>query len=355
MATRIARIADRHLKDPVRVLVAQEQTAAGSLPRVRQVAYIVSRPQKVAALGTVLDLESPALALVFCRTRVEVDSLAENLGGHGYSVESLHGGMTQDQRDRVMKRTRAGTVDVLVATDVAARGLDIERISHVVNFSVPESPEAYVHRIGRTGRAGREGVAITLAEPREHRLLKSIERVTRQRISTEPLPTVLDVQARRLELTRGALREAIVAGEFGAARAVVEALADEFDIMDVAAAAVHLAHQASEGTRETVAPGSTPVKGTPDRRPGATGELMARIFIGSGRLANMRPADLVGAIVNEAGLDAQRIGSIESADRYSIVEVPEASLHDVVRALRGATVKGKRQTVRRDMARSRGA
>ncbi|MDZ4674259.1 MAG: DEAD/DEAH box helicase, partial [Gemmatimonadota bacterium] len=250
MAPRIAKIADRHLNDPARVLVAREKTAAGKLPKVRQTVYVVARPQKVAALGRVLDLEAPTLALVFCRTRHEVDSLAESLGGRGYRVQALHGGMTQDQRERVMKRTRGGTVDLLVATDVAARGLDIEQISHVVNFNVPESPSAYVHRIGRTGRAGREGVAITFVEPREHRLIKNIELMTKQKISTEQLPTVHDVRAKLLELTRGTIRETILAGDLDRYRVIVESLAAEHDVMDIAMAAVKLAHQVGAGAGE---------------------------------------------------------------------------------------------------------
>ena len=348
MAPRIAKIAERHLHDPVKVLVAREKTPAGALPKVRQVAYVVSRAQKVAALGLVLDIESPTLALVFCRTRNEVDGLAEHLGGHGYRVESLHGGMTQEQRDRVMKRTRGGGVDVLVATDVAARGLDIDLITHVVNYDVPAAPQTYVHRIGRTGRAGREGVAITLAEPREHRLIKSIEQLTRQKIAIEKVPTVLDVRAKRLELMRGALREAIVGGELDAYRVVVESLAAEFDVMDIAAAAVQLAQQAADGA-------SVSAPDTPDATAlPSPSTPMARVFIGAGRMAKMRPADIVGAIVNEAGVDAGAIGTIEIADRYSTVELPEDVVDRVVRALRAATVKGKKQTVRRDLARARG-
>jgi len=240
---RIAAIADKRLRDPARVLIAREKAAKGTPPRVRQTAYIVQRAHKVAALGRVLDLESPALALVFARTRTEVDELAEKLRGRGYQVEALHGGLSQDQRDRVMKRVRAGSVDLLVATDVAARGLDVEQLSHVVNFNVPASPESYVHRIGRTGRAGREGVAITLAEPREHRLLRNIEQLTKQKIDVATVPTPMDVRARRLDMTRGALRAALEEGELDSYRVVTDALASEFDPMDVAAAAVKLAHQ----------------------------------------------------------------------------------------------------------------
>ena len=153
--------------------------------------------------------------------------------------------MTQEQRDRVMGRLRSGTADLLIATDVAARGLDIDHLTHVVNYDVPSAPDSYVHRIGRVGRAGREGVAITLAEPREHRMLKTIERVTRQRITVEKLPTVADLRARRLELTRAALEESIREDDLEHFRVVVESLCDEFDVMEVALAAVKLAHEAS--------------------------------------------------------------------------------------------------------------
>ena len=165
---RIVSIAGKHLRNPLRIAIARETTAAGKMPKVRQTAYVVARGHKRAALGRVLDIESPTAALVFCRTRLEVDDLTEALKSRGLRVESLHGGISQAERDRVMKKLRAGTLELVVATDVAARGLDIGHLSHVVNYDVPSSPDVYVHRIGRTGRAGREGVAITLAEPREH-------------------------------------------------------------------------------------------------------------------------------------------------------------------------------------------
>lgn len=336
-------------------MLEQKKVAAGKLPKVRQTAYVVARAQKVAALGRVLDLEMPTLALVFCRTRTEVDGLVESLGGRGYQAEALHGGMTQAQRDRVMKRTRAGTLDLLIATDVAARGLDIEQLSHVINFDVPESPAAYVHRIGRTGRAGREGVAITLTEPREHRMLRSIEQVTGQKIEITQMPTAFDVRAKRLEVTRASIREAILGDGLEGYRVVVESLAGEFDVMDIAAAAVQLAHEATAGPaeEEVELPMAAP---TPERsaRPKARRTAgMARIFIGAGRKANMRPADLVGAIVNEAGIDAAAIGVIEIADAFSLVELAEEAVDPVVAALRATKIKGKRLTVRRDQANRR--
>ena len=346
MPPRIQAIAQRHLRDPYRISIAREKTAEGAPPRVRQTAYLVSRAQKVPALGRILDLETATLALVFCRTRTEVDSLSETLLGHGYRAEALHGGMSQEQRDRVMKRTRSGGVDLLVATDVAARGLDIDQLSHVINFNVPESPAAYVHRIGRTGRAGREGVAITLVEPREHRMLKTIEQVTKARIAVAPVPSLLDVRARRLDLTRELIRERIIAGRSEGYRVVVEALADEFDLMDIAIAAVQQAHEAGAGEKDEAEIPAEQAAAEDRKR-------MTRVYIGAGKKANMRPADIVGAIVNEAMIAAGDIGTIEIADRFSLVELPEGLTDKVITALRAAKVKGKKLTVRRDQAKSR--
>ncbi len=368
--TRIARIAERHLKQPVRVSIAQEKGRAGARPRVRQTAYLVPRAQKVAALGRVLDIEAPTLALVFCRTRIEVDTLTETLAGRGYRAEALHGGMTQDQRDRVMKRTRGGAVDLLIATDVAARGLDIEQLSHVVNFDVPASPAAYVHRIGRTGRAGREGRAITLVEPREHRLIRNIEQAAKQRIEVCTVPTIMDVRARRLDVTRASIRDAILAGDLDGYRVVIEALSEEFDVMDVAAAAVKLAHDAAVGpadeeeipaiehrprppSKEKKTDGKRVGKKTNGKRAPAPDKGFVRIYVGAGRKSKIRPTDLVGAIVNEAGIDAREIGAIEIADRFSLAEVSEEVVDRVIASLRAATIKGKRLTVRLDKANSR--
>ncbi len=247
MPSRILSIAERHLNHPSRVTIEREKTSAGKLPRVRQVAYVVPRAHKPAALDRVLDMENPASALVFCRTRLEVETLVETLSAHGRRAQALHGGMEQRQRDRVMQMFRGGKADLLVATDVAARGLDIEHLTHVVNYDVPVSAEAYVHRIGRTGRAGRAGNAITLVEPREHRLLRTIEAFTKQKIDVATVPTVAELRARRLDVTKASIRERILAGDLDDVRVVVESLAQEFDIVDIAAAAVKLAHAAEAG------------------------------------------------------------------------------------------------------------
>jgi ATP-dependent RNA helicase DeaD len=369
IAGRIAAIAERHLREPVRIAIERQTAAPGHLPRVRQVAYIVQRRHKVVALGRVLDMENPTSAIIFCRTRTEVDELTETMAGRGYRAEALHGGLSQEQRDRVMRRFREGATELLVATDVAARGLDIESVSHVVNFDVPSAPDAYLHRIGRTGRAGREGVAITLAEPREHRLLRNFERVTRQKIQVETVPTIVDLRARRLDVVRGSLREALLGGDLDQHRVVVESLAEEFDVLDVAAAAVKLAHEATSAPAERDAeelpvvppPPAARVRdgreGRKSRPSRPRGERVAdadvtRIYIGLGRKAGMRPADLVGAIANEAGIDARAIGAVDIADRFSLVEVPEEAVDEIIGALRNTTIRGKRVVVRRDKGRA---
>ncbi len=360
MPSRVDRIARRHLRDPVRIEMGSTATVAGAAPLVRQSAYMVVRVQKPAALGRVLDVEAPAAAIVFCRTREEVDQLTEILNGRGYRAEALHGGMGQEQRDRAMGRLRNATVDLLIATDVAARGLDIEQLTHVVNYNVPSAPEAYVHRIGRVGRAGREGVAITLAEPREHRMLKAIERVTKQRITVEKVPTIADLRVRRLELTRAALQESLLTDDLECFRAMVETLADEFDIMDVALAAVKLAHECAgreadeeeipEVAEETVrkrqdSRGADECEGQRGR---ARISGMTRVFFGVGRSTGIRPQDLVGAITGECHLNGRDIGAIEISDRFSLVEVPKSAADDVIAALRHTTIKGKKPTVRRE-------
>jgi ATP-dependent RNA helicase DeaD len=354
---RIQAIAQKYLTTPARITVTLEKPSAAKGPQVRQLAYVVSRAQKPMALQRVLDSENPTSALVFCRTRLEVDTLVESLNAHGYRAEALHGGMQQRQRDAVMKRFRDATSDLLVATDVAARGLDIRQLSHVFNYDVPSAPEAYVHRIGRTGRAGREGMAVTLVEPREHRLLRTIENLTKQKIEVCPLPTVADLRAKRLELTRASLRECLLAGELDDVRVVVQSLAEEFDVLDVAAAAVKLAHGTltrSDDTRDldNVQPtaerpprGSSAARGP--ERPRSGGDTV-RLFIGAGREAGIRPADLVGAIANEAGVSSSRLGAIEIRDRFSLVEVPAADAAHIIKAMRSATLRSQKVSVRQD-------
>ncbi len=368
----IDRMARRHLTDPVRIAMGSA-VATGAAPLVRQSAYVVSRADKPAALGRVLDVEVPVATIVFCRTRADVDSLTQTLNGRGYRAEPLHGGMSQDQRDRVMGRLRAQTADLLVATDVAARGLDVDHLTHVVNYDVPSAPESYVHRIGRVGRAGREGVAITLAEPREQRMLHTIERLTGQQIPLVALPSVADLRALRLEATRGALREVLLRGDTARYGPLVASLADEFDLERVATAAVALAHEAgglppdeqeivqpspraasrSPAEARTTGPRREPVSGErppPSRaRRGSSGQT-TKLFVGTGRESGVRPQDLVGAVTGESSLSGRDIGAIEIFQRFSLVEVPESAADEVVAALRATLIKGRKATVRRELA-----
>jgi ATP-dependent RNA helicase DeaD len=361
MPPRIDGMVRRHLRNPVRIQLGREAASApaeGLL--VRQTAYLVPPGHKPAALERVLDLEAPAAAVVFCRTRDEVDQLTENLNGRGYRAEALHGGMDQQQRDRVMSRLRGGGLDLLVATDVAARGLDIEQLTHVVNYDVPSAPESYVHRIGRVGRAGREGTAVTLVEVREHKMLKTIERATGQPITVSKLPTVADLRARRMELMCTALRDSLLKDDLDAFRAVVEPLGTEFDPFEVALAAVKLAHEtgvtpgedkeipAVELPQADDRRGRRKAAGRDQRRGRSAAQGTTRLFVGTGRSSGVRPKDLVGAITSESYLSGGDIGAIEIADRFSLVEVPESAADDVVAALRQVSIRGRRTTIRRE-------
>jgi len=358
MPERILHMAERRLNDPVVIEIPREVVAEGEKPRVKQSAYIVGRNYRTAALGRILDIENTDLAIVFARTRTEVDELTEALRGRGYSVEALHGGLDQQQRDRVMKRARAGSVDVIVATDVAARGIDIEHLTHVINFGIPYSSETYIHRIGRTGRAGREGTAITILEPRESRLLRNIERETKLRIPVLAVPTVTDVHAKRLDLTKTAVHEILSAGEgLDKYYPVVEALTDEFDLLKVAAAAVKLANEANMTESDEInIPNVTEKRSDRGRKSFESNkkghytpsEGMVRLFIGSGRDSGIRPQDLVGAIANEVGISSRQIGAIDIADRFSLVEVDANVADDVIRELKKAHIKGRTVVVRYD-------
>ena len=374
IAPRIAQIAKSHLTNPVRITIARETTSGESKAKVREVAYVVNRQHKPEALGRVLDMENPTSAIVFCRTRTEVDQLTEVLSSRGYEVESLHGGHNQEQRDRVMRRFRDGTTQLLTATDVAARGLDIGHLSHVVNYDVPWTAEAYVHRVGRTGRAGREGVAITILEPREQRLLRNIEQQAKRKITIEAVPTVVDVQARQMELTSASVREALEAGDYDNYCVLVDALATDFELRDIAAAAIKLAHETKgapetasavdisvavrppredRGPREGGSKGKYAKKGDrPERvtKRGNSGKdaSFVRIYVPLGRMSQIRPGDLVGAIANEAGLDSSLIGSIEITDKFSLVEVPDGEADGVIEALNRSTIRGKRVKSRRE-------
>ena len=363
---RITGIAKRYLRDPVRITIARADTS-DEPALVTQRAYIVQRAHKAAALGRILDIEAPKAALVFCRTRLEVDLLTETMNGRGYRAEALHGGMDQSQRDRVMGRLRDGTAELLIATDVAARGLDVDVLTHVVNYDVPSAAESYVHRIGRVGRAGREGVAITMAEPREKRQLANIERLTKQKITIEQVPSVADLRAKQLELTVAAIRAALDTEDLDDYQSVLDALTAGTlgtapDPSAITLAAIKLVHEASGATTDepeiptyTERPeradrgGRDDPRGRGERpsRPGSGDDATAFIHIGMGRNGGIRPADLVGAIANESGLTGREIGPIRITDHSSVVGVPASAIESVIAAMSGAVVRGKAVNVRR--------
>ncbi|MGH3566964.1 MAG: DEAD/DEAH box helicase [Pseudonocardia sp.] len=365
---RIETLAQKYLREPVTVRMGREVVPEGEAPKVRQTAYLVPRTHTTAALGRVLEAERPAAAIVFCRTRLDVDAVTETLTARGLRAEALHGGMDQEHRTRVVERLRSGRTELLVATDVAARGLDIDLLSHVVNHDVPQSPEAYVHRIGRVGRAGREGVAITLVPPSKVHALRAVERLTGQPVEIAPVPTAADLRAARLDRTRFALRERLVADladdDADGVRAMITGLAGEFDPVAMAAAAVRMAQEltGSPDDGEDIPVVSAPRSGGGrefrDResrgRGGAAGSRQpkagtTRLFVNAGRASGVRPQDIVGALANEGQLTGRDIGAIQIHERHALVEIPEHAADEVLRALRGSTtLKGRRANVRRD-------
>lgn len=341
MPSEIVALAQRYMRNPQQIMVRAEHL---TVPQIRQVYYEVTARDKVEALARILDMEMPSSAIIFCRTKAAVDELGERLVARGYAAETLHGDLSQAMRDRVMKRFREEQVELLVATDVAARGLDIEHVSHVINYDIPMDPESYVHRVGRTGRAGRAGVAITLVTPRERRQLKLIERVTGAPIQRMRLPTIADVIARRRESFKDTLRE-ILTEQDGLQPYVVmaEELGEEYDPVELAAAAFKLLLAEPEEIEETIQPiEEEPMERRGGRQRGFGPEQgMSRLFLNIGREERVRPADIVGAIANEAGVPGRAIGAIDLFDHFSFVEVPSNLADRVLKALNKSTIRGR--------------
>jgi len=237
MPPNIRKLADTYLKSPEFVSVVPKQVSA---PSVEQYYMEVHEQQKFEILSRLLDMEAPDLAIVFGRTKRRVDELSEALKKRGYSAEGLHGDLSQNQRDAVMRKFRDGSIDVLVATDVAARGLDVSGVTHVINFDLPQDPESYVHRIGRTGRAGKEGIAITFVTPRESDHLHLIERITRHRIAKRPLPSIADALEGKQRATAERLIEVLQNDDFHIYKGFAIQLLEQYDSVHVLAAALKL-------------------------------------------------------------------------------------------------------------------
>ncbi len=307
----IRRIAERHLKTPVSIEIEHKTL---TVPAIEQRYLNVSPQQKLDALARILETEPTDAVLIFTRTKTGAAELTERLQGRGYAAEAMHGDMNQAQRESVIRRLKAGQVEIVVATDVAARGLDVERISHVVNYDIPNDVEAYVHRIGRTGRAGRSGVAVLFVLPRERRMMTEIERYTGQRIMPMKMPTQADVAARRIAMFKDNIRSSVEEGDLDLYLSLVEELVEEgLELAEIAAAAARLA-RGDKPLEVEVEPEAAAVPRAEDG--------MVRLFLGAGSMAGVRPGDVVGAIANEAGVPGKSIGSIDIYDRFTFVEIP---------------------------------
>lgn len=326
----VKRLSGRYMKSPQHVTVNRGEMTA---PLTDQVYYKVLERSKLESLCRVVDSEEVQLGILFCRTKRGVDELVEALLARGYLVDGLHGDLSQAQRDRVMKRFRSNEIELLVATDVAARGIDVENVTHVINYDIPQDPESYVHRIGRTGRAGKRGLAITLVTPREFKLLKQIERETGAKMVAREVPSLEDVAERQAEAWRNRLLEAIQSGGLAHYRAILGNIIDDHDPIDVASAALKLASAGEldgheEGDYDFGDTGATPG--------------MVRFFVNIGRSARISPADLVRTISEEAGVPGQAVGKIDIFDRFTFVEIEEESAPFVYEALRQSRINGAR-------------
>lgn len=339
MPPRIAALAKKFMPAAETIAIQNKRRTVES---TNQTYYEVAPGKKQEALARVLDMETPGPTIVFCRTRQSTVDLADALRLRGYNADALNGEMAQSERDRVMRRFREGQADLLIATDVAARGLDIETVTHVVNYDMPWDVEQYIHRIGRTGRAGRTGDAITLVEPRERRNLRMIEQMTGAQIKPARIPTSADIAARRRRVFVDTIRDRLEKADFDGQMTTVQELAEEFEPADVAAAALQLLWEAASGggtknedamAAEIAADGEQPEAG------------MARLFVGMGRRDGLRPGDLVGAIAGEVGIAGKAIGAIDILDEVAFVEVPSGDAEAVIAALSATKLRGKRVKV----------
>ncbi len=360
MPAQIRRISKKYLNDPVEVTVKNKTSTA---PNLTHRYLMVSYPQKVDALTRILEVENFEGMIVFVRTKNETESLAEKLRARGFSATAINGDVVQAQRERTIDQLKAGKLDILVATDVAARGLDVERISHVVNYDIPTDPESYVHRTGRTGRAGRSGDAISFVTPRERYLLKAIEKTTRQSLTPMQLPTVDDVNVTRLARFDDAITEALSAADrVSFFRDVVSHYVREHDVpeVDVAAAlAVVLQGETPlllepeperPARSERPERGERPARGEhpPQRHGRHGGGPMATYRIAVGKRHKVEPRQIVGALANEGGLSRKDFGNIAIRPDFSLVELPAELPPGTEAALATTRISGKLIALRLD-------
>jgi ATP-dependent RNA helicase DeaD len=387
LAAPIRRIAQKHLRSPVEVTIKSKTSTATN---IRQRYWVVSGVHKLDALTRILEAETFDGMIIFTRTKQATVELAEKLEARGFAAAPLNGDIPQAQRERTVARLKSGQIDIVVATDVAARGLDVERIGHVVNYDVPYDTESYVHRIGRTGRAGRKGEAILFIAPRERNMLRAIERATRQTIEQMNLPSVDAVNAQRITKFKQRVTETIAKGEIDAYRPVLDQLEAETGIalIDIAAALASLsqgatplllagkgepARDARDGrdgreARSAVPPSfaappfdeaerpaaevraAAPSRGAPseERRPRKTrpGEMETfRLEVGA--VHGIKPGNIVGAIANEAGIEGVHIGRVDIREDHSYVDLPEGMPKPVFKGLQKVRVAGRELRISR--------
>ncbi len=326
----VKRLALRYMRDPQHITVNRGEV---TVPQIDQVCYKVLERNKLDSLCRIVDSEDIQLGIIFCRTKRGVDDLVEALLARGYLADGLHGDLSQAQRDRVMRKFRKNEIELLVATDVAARGLDVDDVTHVINYDVPQDPESYVHRIGRTGRAGKRGLAITLVTPREYKLLKQIEREIKQKITVREVPSLEDVAERQAEMWRSKIVDVIREGGLAPYRAILSALVDEHDPIDIASALLKLASSGDGNRTES----DEYDFGDTGARPG-----MVRFFVNVGRTSRMSPQDFVRAISEEAGVPGDAVGRIDMFEKFTFIEVEEESAPFVYEALRQSRINGTR-------------
>ncbi|MEA2570868.1 MAG: ATP-dependent helicase DeaD [Acidobacteriota bacterium] len=350
MPDEVLRIAQRHLVKPVHIELPHKTMSA---PAIEQRFLNISEGQKLEVLTQLLELEASEACLIFRRTKTGAAELAEKLEARGFSAVPMHGDMNQRERENVIRRLRAGQIEIVVATDVAARGLDVEQIEHVINYDVPHDVEAYVHRIGRTGRAGRTGMATLFVTPRERRMMREIERFTGAAIKPMKMPTRADVAARRIDIFKENLRKNIKEGDLDLYVEVVTQLAEEgpFDMADVAAAAARLANGARSLAAVAEAPEPRPFArtaastgGGAPAAPSADGKV--RLTMAVGKRDGIRPADIVGSIANEADVPGSDIGPIDITDDMTFVVVPEHYVAKILEKVGSAKFKGRPVNIR---------
>ncbi|ANE79633.1 cold-shock protein [Mycobacterium adipatum] len=346
MPPAIKKITSKYLHDPVEVTVkSKTQTAENITQRYLQVSY----PRKMDALTRLLEVEEGDAMIVFVRTKQATEEVAEKLRARGFAAAAINGDIPQTQRERTIASLKSGAIDILVATDVAARGLDVERISHVVNYDIPHDPESYVHRIGRTGRAGRSGTALLFVTPRERHLLGSIERVTRQKLVEMQLPSVDDVNAQRVAKFNDSISESLNSPGIDLFRRLIEDYEREHDVplADIAAALALLSRDGEAFLMTEPPPEKrkerterAPREDGPGRKKHSTRTDLATYRIAVGKRHKVAPGAIVGAIANEGGLNRSDFGHINIKVDHSLVELPAKLPREVYKKLENTRIQG---------------